>query len=517
MWGELPNVLDEDVLQQDLETYWRDHSIPKIPFVHDIFQRCHRYEWLNTPWLQHIVDTQLYQPQASALSDDVCELLLRNGIEAMIKHEGDTSILYQWWILHTRYDAADANLRLQNYAKTAATNLPIAELLIFQDRFSSILKKLPGQAVPLKAIYESVVTEETAENLAKHMDGILKSTKKLDLQGPDWLDKVITGVFVPLSSKDVFEAFYKKDLAKRLLWNRVVSMDVEKQVCSLLKAECGAGYTSKIEGMFQDIENSRETMLVYQQKPSELSFEVQVLTTGYWPLYPEYPNLILPDILQEHQTHFCDFYKSKYQGRRVAWKYALGHCVIKTHGFNKPYELVLSLCQAIVLLHFDGKARTLPDLLKLTGLDDREEMERILQSLSLGKDGTRILRKMDFGTATKPRKSVSDQDTFCINESFSNNALRIRITNVLTKETKQERDTTVAAISRDRLYLIDAAIVRILKSRKSLLHQELIPQLMEHLKFPAKVPDIKKRIESLIEREYVERDSSDRNRYNYLA
>jgi cullin 4 len=119
--------------------------------------------------------------------------------------------------------------------------------------------------------------------------------------------------------------------------------------------------------------------------------------------------------------------------------------------------------------------------------------------------------------AAKPRKVVSDQDTFCINESFSNKALRIRVTNVLTKETKQERDTTVATVCRDRLYLIDAVIVRILKSRKSLLHQALIPQVLEHLKFPAKIPDIKKRIESLIEREYVERDAQDRNRYNYLA
>jgi cullin 4 len=416
---------------------------------------------------------------------------------------------------------------------------------------------LPGAvaAVPTKSIYENVVTEEMAETLAKYMDGILKSTKKLDLQPKDWLHKVIVGVFVPLSSKDVFEAFYKKDLAKRLLWNRVVSMDVEKQVCSMLKAECGSGYSSKIEGMFQDIENSRETMLVYQQQHQQppsgssgtttdaaaVTFEVQVLTTGYWPLYPEYPNLILPRFLQDHQEHFVEFYKSKYQGRRVAWKYALGHCVIKTRGFAKPYELVLSLTQAIVLIQFGDSSsvagntnntRTLPELMKLTGLEDREEMERILQSLSLGKDGTRILRKMDHpgegsssssaasaaaAAASKPKRVVSDQDTFCINESFSNKALRIRITNIMTKETKQERDTTVAAVSRDRLYLIDAAIVRILKSRKSLLHQALVPQVLEHLKFPAKIPDIKLRIESLIEREYVERDGQDRNRYNYLA
>jgi hypothetical protein len=613
MWHDLPDVLDETQLQNDLEAYWTEQQQQQLQrhpstaspgdnigtaaattannndntnnrnngggrpnatltgarmgYVYEIFQRCHRYDpWLPVAWLQHIIDTQLYQPQATVLSDDICAALLSEGIESFVSSSSSTdnhanNMIYQWWTLHTRYNAADAPARLQGFAKQAAAHRSIADLLQFQHHFSIVLQMLPGAvaAVPTKAIYEAVVTEEVAETLAKYLDGILKSTKKLDLQPKDWLHKVIVGVFVPLSSKDVFEAFYKKDLAKRLLWNRVVSMDVEKQVCSMLKAECGSGYTSKIEGMFQDIENSRETMLVYQQQQQQpatattdaTTFEVQVLTTGYWPLYPEYPNLILPQFLQDHQDHFVEFYKSKYQGRRVAWKYALGHCVIKTRGFGKPYELVLSLTQAIVLIQFGGggssnnndgggaatttTTRTLPELIKLTGLEDRDEMERILQSLSLGKDGTRILRKIDHpavapatssgsaaasappAAASKPKRIVSDSDTFCINESFSNKALRIRITNIMTKETKQERDTTVAAVCRDRLYLIDAAIVRILKSRKSLLHQALVPQVLEHLKFPAKIPDIKLRIESLIEREYVERDAQDRNRYNYLA
>jgi hypothetical protein len=37
------------------------------------------------------------------------------------------------------------------------------------------------------------------------------------------------------------------------------------------------------------------------------------------------------------------------------------------------------------------------------------------------------------------------------------------------------------------------------------------------VKVPAQPSDVKKRIESLIEREYMERDEKDRNRYNYLA
>ena len=52
--------------------------------------------------------------------------------------------------------------------------------------------------------------------------------------------------------KDVFEAFYKKDLAKRLLLGRSASNDAEKGMITKLKAECGAQFTNKLEGMFKD-------------------------------------------------------------------------------------------------------------------------------------------------------------------------------------------------------------------------------------------------------------------------
>jgi cullin 4 len=156
------------------------------------------------------------------------------------------------------------------------------------------------------------------------------------------------------------------------------------------------------------------------------------------------------------------------------------------------------------------------------GLEDRDEMERILQSLALGREGTRILRKIDFdaepGKRKKPRNNVDDKDEFTINDKFTSNVRRIRITNIsVKKETQEDREKTVEAVSRDRLYLIDAVLVRIMKSRKTILHQALIVQVLEQVKVPAQPADIKKRIESLIEREYMERDSKDRNRYNYLA
>eukprot|EP00523_Entomoneis_sp_CCMP467_P006940 CAMPEP_0168731320 /NCGR_PEP_ID=MMETSP0724-20121128/7190_1 /TAXON_ID=265536 /ORGANISM="Amphiprora sp., Strain CCMP467" /LENGTH=920 /DNA_ID=CAMNT_0008778295 /DNA_START=226 /DNA_END=2988 /DNA_ORIENTATION=+ len=465
--------------------------------------------------------------------------------------------------------AASTNNISSKKAAEASTLAAVGDLLQLQDSLRQLIRSLPHgtELIKLKSVWEEVVNQDTkpmsvAEALAKFLDQTLRSTKKMDqfqqqyeqpavsssaapasannaTSNSSWLNRIISGIFVPLQAKDVFEAFYKRDLAKRLLLNRVVSMDVEKQVCSLLKAECGAAYTSKMEGMFQDVDWSRETMMVYKQAIGSapgtnngVEMDVQVLTTGYWPVYPQFPDLQLPDSLKHHQEQFDTHYKTKYQGRRMTWQYALGHCVVKATGLGKPYELIVGLTQALVLLQLNDASQkwTLPALQKAVGLEDRGEMERILQSLSGGKEGTRILRKLDHdrdvkappGEAQPPRKkktrsNVDDQDEFVVNGSFESNQRRIRIPNLMMKETKDERDKTVEGVARDRLYLIDAVLVRVMKARKTILHQALIPQVLEQVKVPAQPADVKKRIESLIEREYMERDAKDRNRYNYLA
>lgn len=64
---------------------------------------------------------------------------------------------------------------------------------------------------------------------------------------------------------------------------------------------------------------------------------------------------------------------------------------------------------------------------------------------------------------------------------------------------------------------MDAAIVRIMKARKTLAHTLLMSELFSQVKFPASTADLKKRIESLIERDYLERDPSQPGMYKYLA
>jgi cullin-4 len=505
----------------------------------------------------NLLENHLFKPHLQAewlLNPTNFDPLLEEGGQPSTSSnsKGNPSSIQQLWMLAGRlvggyklvataisqYSKTRGLAMMSSMSDSKAGKQKIAGLLELQRQLRQLLAQLPHAAenCSLKQVWEDVVNPTTdndtnmvAEALAKYVDAYLRDAKK---QQPDtnWAASIISGIFCYLQAKDVFEAFYKRDLAKRLLWNRIVSMDVERHFVSLLKAECGAAYTAKMEGMFQDMDWSRETMSRYKQSVyqegsyggDQLDMDIQVLTTGYWPVYPQFPNLILPQTLKDPREHFSNYYKTKYQGRRMTWQYALGHAVVRFKpGTSGPkYDLVVSLCQALVLLQFnsDGYVK-LPQLMAAVGLEDRDEMERILQSLSLGKEGTRVLQKRDHDAdkKKKTRMNVHDDDCFRMQSAFKSNSRRIRITNILMKETKEEREKTVEAVSRDRLYLIDAVLVRIMKARKTILHQQLIPQVLEQVKVPAQPADVKKRIESLIEREYMERDSKDRSRYNYLA
>lgn len=64
--------------------------------------------------------------------------------------------------------------------------------------------------------------------------------------------------------------------------------------------------------------------------------------------------------------------------------------------------------------------------------------------------------------------------------------------------------------------IIDATCVRVMKARKVEIHNNLVQMIIQQIHmFQAQPLLIKKRIESLIEREYLERDPKDRAKYIY--
>ena len=336
-------------------------------------------------------------------------------------------------------------------------------------------------------------------------------------------------LFRHVQGKDAFEAFYKRDLAKRLLLGKSASVDAEKSFIGKLKAECGAQFTAKLEGMFKDVDASRDLMRAYNESllggsktkrdendedarttapVKDVETYVTVLTAGSWPTYAAL-TLRLPIELQRARDAYASFYLGKHSGRKLAWLDGLGHCVLRARFDKGEKELCTSTFQAAVLLLFNDVASlTAKAVVEMTGADDGE-CRRALQSLACGK--TRVLTKTPKG------REIEDDDVFTVNGSFTEKLFRVKVNSIQMKETATATDETNERVFQDRQYQLDACLVRIMKTRRTTTHASLVAETFAQISFPAKPADVKKRIESLIEREYLERDRNDPQTYNYLA
>ena len=146
---------------------------------------------------------------------------------------------------------------------------------------------------------------------------------------------------------------------------------------------------------------------------------------------------------------------------------------------------------------------------QLTLLSEDVELKRTLQSLACAK--YRVLSKTPKG------KDVNETDTFSVNNNFSDPKYRIKINQIQAKETKEENKETHERVAADRAYETQAAIVRIMKAKKTITHALLVSEVISATKNRGQLDpaDIKKNIERLIDKEYMEREEG--NTYTYLA
>ena len=115
---------------------------------------------------------------------------------------------------------------------------------------------------------------------------------------------------------------------------------------------------------------------------------------------------------------------------------------------------------------------------------------------------------------------MEDGYSFSFNSEFSAKHLRFKVGTVTAaKENEVEKQETRQKVDEDRKPQIEAAIVRVMKSRQQMEHNALIAEVTAQLTslFLPHPNVIKKRIESLIEREFLERDKDNWRKYRYLA
>lgn len=362
---------------------------------------------------------------------------------------------------------------------------------------------------------KGVAGSSSAELLATFCDNILKkggSERLSDEAIEETLEKVVK-LLAYISDKDLFAEFYRKKLARRLLFDKSANDDHERSILTKLKQQCGGQFTSKMEGMVTDLTLARENQASFEEYLNNntqvnpgIDLTVTVLTTGFWPSYKSF-DLNLPAEMVKCVEVFKEFYQTKTKHRKLTWIYSLGTCNINGKFEPKTMELVVTTYQASALLLFNASDRfSYSEIMNQLNLTD-DDVVRLLHSLSCAK--YKILNK-------EPNtKTISPTDYFEFNSKFTDKMRRIKIPLPPVDEKKK----VIEDVDKDRRYAIDASIVRIMKSRKVLGHQQLVMECVEQLgrMFKPDFKAIKKRIEDLITRDYLERDKDNPNLFRYLA
>ncbi|ORX80888.1 Cullin-domain-containing protein [Anaeromyces robustus] len=348
------------------------------------------------------------------------------------------------------------------------------------------------------------------EILAKYCDFLLKKNPKMIINEDEIEQKLenVIILFKYLNDKDIFQKFYSKILAKRLIYGTSVSEELEENMINRLKLSCGVEYTNKLQRMFtdinvcKDINNNFKEYLRSKDIKQSIDSNILVLTSGSWPLTNSNITFQIPVELENNINQFSEFYQQEHNGRKLTWLYQLSKADVRLHTEGRRYELNMTLYQlAILLLFNNGDSFTINEIVNSTQLP-LVEVSRFLKAF--------IDLKLLEASNTDSLDTVV---TF--NKNFSNKRTKIKIG--MTIDNSQENEITRQAVDNDRKLFLQAVIVRIMKSKKELQHTILIKEVIEQSKnrFVPYIPAIKQAIEQLIDKQYIERVNNDY--YAYIA
>lgn len=383
--------------------------------------------------------------------------------------------------------------------QTAAAIKWVDEVLLLKDKFDKIWKDcFAGDKVLETALTRSFsgfinVFPRSSEYVSLFIDDNLKRgiKGKTEVEVDQVLDKATT-LLRYITDKDMFERYYKKHLARRLLLGKSESGEVERQMISRMKQEIGNYFTNKLEGMFKDMTLSEELTSGYRthiQKlgdvdKTQIDLGVSVLTSNFWPMEVmggaasrsedgTRQAINWPAEVKSLQDSFTKYYLKERNGRQLSWLGFTGtadmRCVFPSIagkegvlGRERRHEITVSTSSMVVLLLFNnlthGETLSFEEIQQRT-LIPAAELVRILTALA-------ILPKARVLTKDPATKLVKPGDRFAFNESFTSKAVKIKaptITAVNKVEADDERKETEGRNDEQRAGVIEACVVRIMK------------------------------------------------------
>jgi len=227
-----------------------------------------------------------------------------------------------------------------------------------------------------------------------------------------------------------------------------------------------------------------------------------VLGTNFWPLSAPNNDFIIPPEILSTYERFSKYYQTKHSGRKLTWLWNYSKNELRTNYLNQKYILMTSSYQMAVLLQYNKH--------------DTLSLEELIAATAISRD---ILSQV-LTLLVKAKVLINEEtDQYDLNPNFESKKIRVNLNQPIKAEVKAESSEVLKTVDDDRKYVIQATIVRIMKARKTMKNQPLIQEVISQIsqRFAPKIPDIKKAIDTLLEKEYIERVDGTRDTFAYVA
>ncbi|KAK2719989.1 cullin-2-like [Artemia franciscana] len=382
--------------------------------------------------------------------------------------------------------------------------------------FTSALGRASASVVNAKHKNRNV--SRSAELLAKYCDTMLRKSARgtSDSDIDDKLAESVT-VFKYLDDKDLFQRHYAKLLAKRLIYQSSASMDAEEAMINRFKQACGYEFTNKLHRLYTDQAVSTDLQERFMDSMSKQGVTFghnvvfNIMQQGAWPFSstPVTP-FILPQPLEKSVSEYEAFYRRTFNGRKLTWMYQHSLVDVRLTYLKRSYIATVFAFQYGILSQFEtADEAKCSQLQEATNLND-DQFARNLYGL---------LEQKILLSDKSDLKDLSGETVVRVNLSFASKKNRFKVPIAQTRESQTQETEEAKNVDEDRKNFLQAAIVRIMKSRKSLKHNALVQEVVTQARsrFAPNVQLIKRAIEGLIEKEYIQRSTNNPDEYNYIA
>jgi hypothetical protein len=307
-------------------------------------------------------------------------------------------------------------------------------------------------------------------------------------------------------------------------------MEVEQFILEELKRIAGLNFVSNLSKMrndvltFKDHKDSFKKWFSEQKTTIQTDIAPRIITRGAWPQSyrsSAQEGFKFPPKVVEYISFVEKWFQIKIKpDAMLMWipQFAKSDLKFGKYTFVLMGDQFLSILFVYNQPNFLANGTTIQNLKEICQMDNKH-FNKYFVSLLRNKIlvGERAISNQELQQELDPALIIK------LNKNYSNKKTRIVIMAEDSKTKKSSSEESSGEdkklIEQDRLIKIQASMVRIMKSRKSLTFQELQPEVINDLKiFFIPQPVLMKRaMELLIEKEYLQRDPKQASTLHYKA